>query len=78
MTPKLMSYNQNDFQSKAHMEMSIAEIEKNVDAIGATKCVKRVFCHLPLPKFGISRASFELALTGPIVTKRPLSTARKF
>ena len=34
MTPKLMSYNQNDFQSKAHMEMSIAEIEKNVAAIG--------------------------------------------
>ena len=27
MTPKLMSYNQSDFQSKAHMEMSIAEIE---------------------------------------------------
>ena len=34
MTPKLMSYNQSDFQSKAHMEMSIAEIEKNVAAIG--------------------------------------------
>ena len=34
MTPKLMSYNTDDFQSKAHMEMFIAEIEKNVDAMG--------------------------------------------
>ncbi len=33
MTPKLMSYNQNDFQSKAHMEMSIAEIEKNASRV---------------------------------------------
>ena len=34
MTPKLMSYNTDDFQSKAHMEMFISEIEKNVAAIG--------------------------------------------
>jgi predicted TPR repeat methyltransferase len=33
MTPKLMSYNQHDFQSKAHMEMFISQIEKNVEAM---------------------------------------------
>ena len=34
MEAKLMSYNQNDFQDKAHMEMFISEIEKNVAALG--------------------------------------------
>ena len=34
MAPKLLSYNQHDFPSKAHMEMFIAEIEKNVSALG--------------------------------------------
>ena len=31
MDAKLMSYNQLDFQSKAHMEMMIRDIEKQVE-----------------------------------------------
>ena len=31
MKAKLMSYNQVDFQSKAHMQMRIGDIEKNVE-----------------------------------------------
>ena len=31
MKAKLMSYNQIDFQSKAHMQMMVGDIEKNVD-----------------------------------------------
>ena len=31
MTPKLMSYNQIDFQSKFHLEAEIKRIENNVD-----------------------------------------------
>ena len=31
MTPKLMSYNQMDFQSKFHLEAEIKRIENNVD-----------------------------------------------
>ena len=31
MEAKLMSYNQNDFQDKAHMEMFISQVEKQVD-----------------------------------------------
>ena len=34
MDAKLLSYNQNGFQDKAHMEMFISEIEKNVAALG--------------------------------------------
>ena len=34
MDAKLMSYNQNDSQDKAHMEMFISKIEKNVAALG--------------------------------------------
>ena len=30
MEAKLMSYNQNDFQDKAHMEMFISQVEKQV------------------------------------------------
>ena len=30
MTPKLMSYNQMDFQSKFHLEAELNRIEKNV------------------------------------------------
>ena len=33
MEAKLMSYNQNDFPTKAHMEMFIAQVEKQVQIL---------------------------------------------
>ena len=77
MTPKLMSYNQIDFQSKFHLEAEIKRIENTVDTM------KQQFKKAGLLSFTVTQIwnSKEITDWAYIIltkTKRPLLHVKNY
>ena len=77
MKAKLMSYNQVDFRSKAHMQMRIADIEKNVEKY--QKELKEVgLVEYILTQVWTEQGKFRLGHYFSYRVKKHLSPARKY
>jgi len=77
MKAKLMSYNQSDFQSKAHMKSMVKDIEEQVEKYGS-QMKKQDWFHLYSLKSGTSRVNLDLGAIAHIEMRKHLWLVKKY